>query len=48
MIAGGQSRAFSWTGGGGMADLGTLGGTYSTGEGVNQTGHVAGSANNTG
>ena len=34
-------HAFSWTGAGGMVDLGTLGG-MSRADGVNQTGEVVG------
>ena len=37
-----ELHAFSWTAGGGMVDLGTLGGTESTAAAVNSTGQVVG------
>lgn len=38
------SRAMTWTQGGGLVDLGTLGGTISTGRGANDKGQVVGGA----
>jgi probable HAF family extracellular repeat protein len=37
-----EQHAFSWTQSGGMVDLGTLGGSYSTPVAVNASGRVVG------
>jgi probable HAF family extracellular repeat protein len=39
-----QTHAFSWTPAGGMHDLGTLGGTYSSAVAINTSGQIAGYA----
>jgi len=41
-------RAFSYTSGGGMTDLGTLGGSYSSAAAINTSGQIVGSANTSG
>ncbi len=43
-----QFAGFSWTPGGGLVDVGTLGGTYTLAQGVNNSGLVVGYSRTTG